>query len=254
MDILQTGTTFEIETLGDDRASLRRSLSNRLVYSIGKNPITATTRDWFNTAAYTVRERLIEHWMETMRSYYRSDAKRVYYLSMEFLTGRLLSNSLAVRDRLAVAFIPDYGVSVAERIIPGCDLSEQISTAGTEASGTGNMKLALNGALTIGTLDGDNAEIKQALDQIGGNYFSVDAPDRFRPIVDALTRNGDPFFVLADYESYAACQQRVDELYRDPDEWTRRAILNIAGMGRFSSDRAVLEYSNSIWTVNPVRH
>jgi starch phosphorylase len=166
----------------------------------------------------------------------------------------VVNHDPAVRDRLAVAFIPDYGVSVAERIIPGCDLSEQISTAGTEASGTGNMKLALNGALTIGTLDGDNAEIKQALDQIGGNYFSVDAPDRFRPIVDALTRNGDPFFVLADYESYAACQQRVDELYRDPDEWTRRAILNIAGMGRFSSDRAVLEYSNSIWTVNPVRH
>jgi starch phosphorylase len=204
----------------------------------------------------------------------------------------VVNHDPAVRDRLAVAFIPDYGVSVAERIIPGCDLSEQISTAGTEASGTGNMKLALNGALTIGTLDGanieikaevgdenififgmtaedvsarratydpwsvygDNAEIKQALDQIGGNYFSVDAPDRFRPIVDALARNGDPFFVLADYESYAACQQRVDELYRDPDEWTRRAILNIAGMGRFSSDRAVLEYAKSIWTVNPVRH
>ncbi|MGB7218935.1 MAG: glycogen/starch/alpha-glucan phosphorylase [Vicinamibacterales bacterium] len=194
-------------------------------------------------------------------------------------------------DRLKVVFFPDYSVTTAEQIIPAADLSEQISTAGTEASGTGNMKLSLNGALTIGTLDGANIEIKnavgednififgltarevearraagynpwdlyhsdaelrRALDMIGGGQFSNDAPDRFRPIIDALTTNGDYFLLLADYASYVACQERVDALYRDPDEWARRAILNIAGMGRFSSDRAVLEYARTIWNITPV--
>ncbi len=187
-----------------------------------------------------------------------------------------------------MAFIPDYNVSNAEKIIPACDLSEQISTAGTEASGTGNMKLALNGALTIGTLDGaniemreevgddnififgltadevaalraqgynpwdiynTNAELKQALDMIAGGYFSPDAPERFRPIFDALTGYGDHYLLLADYESYIACQERVDALYRDPEEWSRRAILNVAGMGKFSSDRTIREYADRIWGV-----
>jgi len=196
-----------------------------------------------------------------------------------------------VSGRLKVVFFPDYSVTSAEQIVPAADLSEQISTAGTEASGTGNMKLALNGALTIGTLDGanveirnavdasnififgltaaevearraagynpwdvyhSNAELRRALDMIAGGHFSIDAPDRFRPVVDALTSGGDFFMVLADYASYVACQERVDALYRDPDEWARRAILNIAGMGVFSSDRAVLEYARTIWNVTPV--
>jgi starch phosphorylase len=182
-------------------------------------------------------------------------------------------------------------VSNAEKIIPACDLSEQISTAGTEASGTGNMKFGLNGALTIGTLDGANiemkdevggdnififghtadevaalhakgydpwdryqanAELKQALDMIGSGFFSPDAADRFKPIVDTLTRHGDHYLLLADYESYIACQERVDALYRDPEEWTRRAVLNVANMGKFSSDRTIKEYADRIWNVKPV--
>jgi starch phosphorylase len=206
--------------------------------------------------------------------------------------GDVVNNDPAVGGLLKVAFLPDYNVSNAEKIIPACDLSEQISTAGTEASGTGNMKLALNGALTIGTLDGaniemrdevggdnffifglnaeevaatktkgydpwglyaGNAELKKALDMISSGYFSPDAPGRFRPIFDALTR-GDQFMLLADYASYLACQERVDDLYRDPEGWARRAILNVAGMGRFSSDRSVREYAEGVWKVRTVRH
>jgi starch phosphorylase len=197
-----------------------------------------------------------------------------------------------VGDRLKVSFIGNYSVSTAERIIPACDLSEQISTAGTEASGTGNMKLALNGALTIGTLDGANiemreevgddniftfglkadevaawrahgydpwavyhanAELRQALDQIAGGFFSPEAPELFRPVCEALTSGGDRYFLLADYAPYVACQEQVDAVYSDPDEWARRAILNVAGMGRFSSDRAILEYAEHIWHVRPVK-
>jgi starch phosphorylase len=205
----------------------------------------------------------------------------------------VVNHDPAIGDRLKVVFIPDYSVSNAERIVPAGDLSEQISTAGTEASGTGNMKLALNGALTIGTLDGANVEMKtevgddnififgmtadevaaryargynpwdiygsdmelrQALDMIAGGYFSPGARHRFRPIFDALTAQGDHFLVLADYASYMACQERVDALYRDGDEWARRAILNVAGMGKFSSDRTILEYAEAIWNVKPVKH
>jgi len=204
----------------------------------------------------------------------------------------IVNNDPAVGNALKVAFIPDYSVSNAEKIIPACDLSEQISTAGTEASGTGNMKLALNGALTIGTLDGANiemmeevgrenififgltadeaaavkttgynpwdiynanTELRRALDMINGGYFSPDAPNRFRPIFDTLTGYGDRFLLLADYEEYVACQERVDTLYRDPEEWSRRAILNVAGMGMFSSDRTIGEYADRIWGVKPVR-
>jgi starch phosphorylase len=204
----------------------------------------------------------------------------------------VVNHDSAIGNRLKVVFIPDYNVSNAEKIIPACDLSEQISTAGTEASGTGNMKLALNGALTIGTLDGAtiemrervgaeniftfgltaaevqsvraggydpwlayhaNAELRQVLDMIAGGHFSPDAPDRFRPITDALTVHGDRFLVLADYASFVACQERVDALFRDEEEWSRRAILNVAGMGAFSSDRTILEYAREIWNVKPVR-
>jgi len=205
--------------------------------------------------------------------------------------GDVVNHDPAIGDRLKVAFVVDYSVSNAEAIVPACDLSEQISTAGTEASGTGNMKLALNGALTIGTLDGANVEMKDhvgddnififgmtadevaarrmagynprelydanpeiacVLDMIAGGYFSPDARDRYRPLVDALTKD-DHFMLLADFASYIACQERVDALYRDRDEWARRAILNVAGMGYFSSDRAILEYADKIWNVTPVR-
>jgi starch phosphorylase len=187
-----------------------------------------------------------------------------------------------------VVFIANYGVSLAEKIFPAADLSEQISTAGTEASGTGNMKLALNGALTIGTLDGANIEImeevsrenififglnaqgvkdlrsrgynpreyydrlpslKKVLDQIAEGEFSPVNRDLFKPIVDDLLNQGDRYMLLADYASYVACQEEVGSLYRDREEWARRAILNTAGMGKFSSDRSVAEYAMNIWDV-----
>jgi starch phosphorylase len=202
----------------------------------------------------------------------------------------VVNHDTRVGDHLKVVFLPNYNVSMAEQIVPACDLSEQISTAGTEASGTGNMKLSLNGALTIGTLDGANLEIRQAvgednffafgltadevarrrsdgyrpwevytsneelrraLDMINEGFFSPDEPDRFRGLFDALT-GGDHYMVLDDYASYLACQERVDALYRDPEEWTRRAILNVAAMGQFSSDRTMLEYAERVWRVKPV--
>jgi starch phosphorylase len=204
----------------------------------------------------------------------------------------VVNNDPAVGGRLKVAFIPDYSVSNAEKIIPACDLSEQISTAGTEASGTGNMKFALNGALTIGTLDGaniemreevgeenffifgltaagvaevrakgydpwhyynTNEELRKALDMIAGGFFSPDDQHRFRPITDSLTGSGDNYLLLADYESYIRTQEQVDELYRDQEEWSRRAILNVAGMGKFSSDRSILDYAEKVWKVEAMK-
>jgi glycogen phosphorylase len=194
-----------------------------------------------------------------------------------------------VGDRLRVLFMPNYGVSVAEQIIPATDLSEQISTAGTEASGTGNMKFALNGALTVGTLDGANIEIReavgeenffmfgltaaevadrrghhdpmsvynrndavrQALDAIHNGEFNPFEPELFHPVRDWLLREGDQYMLLADIESYVAAQQRVDALWRDPAAWTRAVILNVARAGHFSSDRAVREYAERIWRVRP---
>ena len=197
-----------------------------------------------------------------------------------------------VGDLLKVVFVPNYGVTVAERIIPAADLSEQISTAGTEASGTGNMKLSLNGALTIGTLDGANVEIRDqvgddnififglttpeaarirldgynpsqfverdpalraVLHAIGSGAFSPDDPNRYAPIVEGLS-GGDPFLLLADFASYIACQQRVDKAFANPDNWHRMAILNVAGMAMFSSDRTIAEYARDIWHVEPLKH
>jgi glycogen phosphorylase len=196
-----------------------------------------------------------------------------------------------VRGRLRLLFLPNYCISQAEKVIPAADLSEQISTAGMEASGTGNMKFALNGALTIGTLDGANVEIreevgpenfflfgltaeevdelrrtgydplrfyesdpelKRAIDQIAWGRFSTGEPHLFAPIVDALLRHGDYFFLLADYRSYVDTQGKVDALFGDQSEWTRKTILNTANMGKFSSDRAVMEYAREIWGVQPL--
>ena len=190
---------------------------------------------------------------------------------------------------LKVVFIPDYNVSLAETIIPAADLSEQISTAGMEASGTGNMKLALNGALTIGTLDGANVEIRErvgdenififgltaaaaeerrhrgpgaretiaelpalqlALDAIDGGVFSPDEPNRFHELIDEL-RGNDHFLVTADFADYAAKQADVAARWRDQRAWWRSSVLNTAHVGWFSSDRAIREYAQDIWKVIP---
>jgi len=195
-----------------------------------------------------------------------------------------------LRGRLNVAFIPGYNVKQGQRIFPGADLSEQISTAGKEASGTGNMKFALNGALTIGTLDGANIEIREAvgpenfflfgltaaqvhelkagtykpweyydanprlrgaLDLIRDGVFSRGDRDLFQPLVEWLL-NRDEYMVLADYQAYVDCQERVGDAYRNREHWTRMSILNVARMGRFSSDRAIREYAEDIWKVKPV--
>lgn len=196
-----------------------------------------------------------------------------------------------VAGRIRVVFLPNYCVSKAEKIIPAADLSEQISTAGMEASGTGNMKLSLNGALTIGTLDGANVEIREevgaenififglraeeverkraggynprelyekdaelrsVIERIRSGLFSSGNPRLYAPIIDALLHHGDYYMVVADYRSYLDAHQQVDDLYRQPEAWTRRSILNTAGMGKFSSDRAVREYAEKIWNVSPV--
>jgi glycogen phosphorylase len=194
-------------------------------------------------------------------------------------------------DKLKMVFLPNYCVSQAEKIIPGAELSEQISTAGKEASGTGNMKFALNGALTIGTLDGANIEIKEevgddnififgltaeevqnlknsgynpmqyyernpalkkVLDQIASGYFSPGNPELFKPIIESLLYKGDPFLLLADFEAYIECQKVVSKAYLDQEEWTRKSILNVAHIGKFSSDRSIAEYAKDIWNVKPV--
>ena len=199
----------------------------------------------------------------------------------------VVNNSKDAGNKLKVVFLSNYNVSLAEKIIPSADLSEQISTAGTEASGTGNMKLSLNGALTIGTLDGANVEImeevgkenififghtsdeitnlrnsgynpynyyeknqelKAVLDMIGGGYFSPENKDLFKPIVDSLLHH-DTYLLLADYESYISCQEKVGELYKDRDEWAKKSILNVANMGKFSSDRTIREYAREIWGI-----
>jgi starch phosphorylase len=203
----------------------------------------------------------------------------------------IINNDPRVGDNLKVVFMPNYDVSLAEQMIPAADLSEQISTAGTEASGTGNMKLALNGALTIGTLDGANIEIgnevgnenififgltavevaqikadgyrpwdfyhsneelRAVLDMIGSGFFSPDEPDRFKPIMEALLHHGDQYLLLADYASYIACQKKVEIAYQDQEQWVRKAILNIANMGKFSSDRTIMQYASEIWDAHPV--
>ncbi|OYY47893.1 MAG: glycogen phosphorylase, partial [Methylophilales bacterium 28-44-11] len=205
----------------------------------------------------------------------------------------IVNDDPAVGGKLKVVFYPNYEVSAAEILFPGSDLSEQISTAGTEASGTGNMKMALNGALTIGTLDGANVEIKeevgddnififglttpevaeakanhynpwdiyhsnpelkQVLDMIVSGFFSVDEPTRYQAIFDTLLHKGDHYLLLADYASYIETQDEVSRVYQDQEEWSRRAILNVARMAKFSSDRTIGEYASKIWNVSPFKN
>jgi glycogen phosphorylase len=224
-------------------------------------------------------------------------AASAYYMAKHIIhlindVAKVINNDPDVKNKLKVVFIPNYGVSLAQIIIPAADLSEQISTAGTEASGTSNMKFALNGALTIGTLDGANVEMRehvgaenififgnttpqveqlrkdgynprkyyeedeelhQALTQIASGLFSPQDPGRYRNLFDALVNFGDHYQLLADYRSYVDTQDKVDKLYRQPDEWQRRAALNIANMGYFSADRTIQEYADEIWHISPVR-
>jgi len=202
--------------------------------------------------------------------------------------GAVINHDPRIGGRLKLVFVPNYGVSVAEVIMPGADLSEQISTAGTEASGTGNMKLALNGALTIGTDDGANIEIREqvgddnififglstaevqasrhagyqplriyegsphikaVLDAIAGGAFSAEEPGRYRALVDSLLWGGDHYMLLADFDSYMATQARVDALYRDRAAWAKKVIANVAGMGFFSADRTIAEYAREVWSL-----
>jgi len=204
--------------------------------------------------------------------------------------GDVINNDPDVKDRLKVIFLKNYGVSLAEKIIPATDLSEQISTAGFEASGTGNMKFALNGALTIGTMDGanvemleevgkdnififglladevlklknnnynprmyyeENPELKNVVDMLQNDFFNRNEPGIFRPFTDALL-NVDYYCMMADYASYIKTQDEVSMLYSNSGEWTKKSILNVARMGKFSSDRSIMEYARKIWKVSPV--
>lgn len=204
--------------------------------------------------------------------------------------GDVVNNDPDIAGRLKVVFLPDFTVTLGQRIYPAADLSEQISTAGMEASGTGNMKFSLNGALTIGTLDGANIEIREevggdnfflfgltaaevldqkakgyrprqfyesnqelrgALDQLSSGYFSGGDAGLFKPLVDSLLYS-DNFLLLADYESYIECQDRVSLAYRDQGSWGRKSILNVARMGKFSSDRSIREYCHDIWRTEPL--
>jgi starch phosphorylase len=203
---------------------------------------------------------------------------------------RTIDADPAMRDKLRVVFLPDYDVSLAQRIMPAADLSQQISTAGMEASGTGNMKLALNGALTIGTLDGANIEIrdhvgaenlfifgltaeevaarrpgyqprreldanpelKRTLDLIESGFFSPGCPNDAKPVINRLLSDGEPFMVLADFAAYVRAQDQVDALYVLEDDWSYKSVVNCLNMGYFSSDRSIREYADRIWAVKPV--
>ncbi len=204
--------------------------------------------------------------------------------------GDVVNRDPDVRDRLKVVFLPNFNVKNGHRVYPAADLSEQISTAGKEASGTGNMKFSMNGALTIGTMDGANIEIREevgaenfflfgltapqvaalksqgyrpmdyyqanqglrdVIDLIRSGFFSRGDTELFRPLIDGLLFQ-DPYLLLADFQSYVDCQAKVSEAYRDTERWTRMSILNTARSGKFSSDRTIREYCTDIWDVQPV--
>jgi len=213
-------------------------------------------------------------------------------LMIKFITavGDVINNDPTIGDRLKVVFLPDYNVTFGQRVYPAADLSEQISTAGKEASGTGNMKFSMNGALTIGTLDGANVEIrelvgdenfflfgltadqvhdlkahgynpwdyyhgnprlKETIDLVNSGFFAKGDGGLFKPLTDNLL-HGDPYLLLADYQSYVNAQDRADAVYQDPETWSRMSIINAVRMGKFSSDRSIRDYCRQIWQVEPV--
>jgi starch phosphorylase len=157
----------------------------------------------------------------------------------------------ALKGRIKVLFLPEYNVTLAERLIPASDVSNQISTAGYEASGTSNMKFMMNGALTVGWHYENEPETRAALDMISSDHFSRAEPGIFAPLRDTLLTNGDHYMHLADLKSYLEADQRLIDLYAAPHEWAHKAILNVAGSGKFSSDRTIAEYAASIWNVKP---
>jgi len=212
-------------------------------------------------------------------------------LIIKFITsiGAVINNDPQIKDKLKIVFLPDFNVKHAQSIYPAADISEQISLAGKEASGTGNMKFSMNGALTIGTLDGANVEIRdevghenfflfgmtvddvkrklndgycpqaivdqnetlsETIDLINSGIFSHGDPTLFRPLVDSLVYQ-DPYLVLADYQSYVECQEEVDSAYKNTEHWNRMSILNVARMDKFSSDRSIRDYCKNIWKVEP---
>ena len=205
--------------------------------------------------------------------------------------GDVVNRDPQIRGIIKVVFVPNFNVSNGQRVYPAAELSEQISTAGKEASGTGNMKFTMNGALTIGTLDGANVEIRdqvgaenfflfgltesevtqrkvqgylpinlyyenpelhEVIDLINNGYFSRGDQELFRPLIDSLLTH-DPYMLMADFSPYVDCQAKVNEVYADQDRWTRMSILNSARSGVFSSDRSIAQYCRDIWKVNPVR-
>jgi starch phosphorylase len=216
-------------------------------------------------------------------------AKRIIHLIND--VARAIDRDPEVRNLLKLVFVPNYRVSVAEIVIPGADVAQHISTAGTEASGTSNMKFALNGALTLGTLDGANiemrdavgpenmflfgltandvaelratgyspwryyeqdAELKACLDMVGDGFFCPDDRSRYTGLRDSLLSGGDHYMLLADYRAYIDAQDAVDVAFLDSEQWTRRAILNVANVGRFSSDRAIHDYAGKVWNISPL--
>jgi starch phosphorylase len=239
----------------------------------------------------SIRAQPMRNWVPRVKIFagkaapgYRT-AKQIIRLAHD--VAQVINNDPAVGDRLKLVFLPNYNVSLAELMIPAADLSEQISTAGMEASGTGNMKMALNGALTIGTLDGANVEIRQhvgaenififgmtaeevaahkrhglsgdaaiaasaaleqALQAIASGVFSPEDPQRYHDLVEGLTKN-DAFCVTTDFDSYCEAQNEVDELWRRKADWWHASILNIANMAWFSSDRTISEYAREIWNL-----
>jgi starch phosphorylase len=204
---------------------------------------------------------------------------------------RVINSDPAIGDLLKVAFIPNYRVTAMEIICPGTDLSEQISTAGKEASGTGNMKFMMNGSLTIGTLDGANIEMREEVGEenfflfgltaeeveagraqhnpnaiieadedlrrvmqlLGSGHFNQFEPYIFDPIIRSLTTHGDYWMTTGDFRSYVNAQQRAAEAFRNREQWTRMSILNTAASGKFSSDRTIREYNEEIWKLNPIK-
>ena len=226
--------------------------------------------------------------------FFAGKAAPAYYLAkviIKFINnlGRTLDADPAIRGKLKVVFLPEYNVTLAERCIPAADVSNQISTAGYEASGTSNMKFMMNGALTLGTRDGatiemaeeageenfflfgltaaevansrpwyspywhyqNEPETRNALDLIFSDHFSRDEPGIFEPLRGALLTHGDQFMHLADLTSYMRADAAICELHRKPDEWTRKVIHNIAASGKFSSDRTIREYATGVWDAKP---
>ncbi len=277
----KTGVRVDPEALVDVHVKriheYKRQLLNILGVIARWNAIKANPqREWAPRVVVLAGKAASAYWL----------AKRIIKLAHD--VGAVINDDPLTSERLKLVFLPNYNVSLAEVIIPAADLSQQISLAGTEASGTGNMKLALNGALTIGTPDGANIEIaeavgaenffmfgldvagvrrlralgyapgeryaqeraiRDAIDQIAGGVFSPGDADRHRPIVEALLQQGDRYLVLADFHSFMAAQDEVDRAWANSSLWTSRAIRNVAGMARFSSDRAVREYADRIWGV-----